>query len=77
MRHADLRQPIFIASCCGLGPFAKKLVLPAAGLATSALHIPGGIGTSASLSFLVVAAFLLPGPWRTSLMGAAARKEAG
>lgn len=71
MRQLNLRQLIFMALCCDLGLFAKKLILPAANLVTDTLHIPGGIGTSFSLLFLVVAAFLLPGPWCASLMGAA------
>ena len=71
MRQLNLRQLIFMALCCDLGLFAKKLVLPAANLVTDALHIPGGIGTSFSLLFLVVAAFLLPGSWCAALMGAA------
>lgn len=70
MRQLNLRQLIFMALCCDLGLFAKKLILPAANLVTDALHIPGGIGTSFSLLFLVVAAFSLPGPWCASLMGA-------
>lgn len=70
MRQLNLRQLIFMALCCDLGLFAKKLIVPAANLVTDALHIPGGIGTSFSLLFLVVAAFLLPGPWCASLMGA-------
>lgn len=56
MRQLNLRQLIFMALCCDLGLFAKKLILPAANLVTDALHIPGGIGTSFSLLFLVTAA---------------------
>lgn len=70
MRQLNLRQLIFMALCCDLGLFAKKLILPAANLVTDALHIPGGIGTSFSLLFLVAAAFLLPGSWCAALMGA-------
>lgn len=70
MRQLNLRQLIFMALCCDLGLFAKKLILPAANLVTDALHIPGGIGTSFSLLFLAAAAFLLPGSWCASLMGA-------
>ena len=71
MRQLNLRQLIFMALCCDLGLFAKKLILPAANLVTDALHIPGGIGTSFSLLFLVTAAFLLPSSWCATLMGAA------
>ena len=71
MRQLSLRQLIFMALCCDLGLFAKKLILPAANLVTDALHIPGGIGTSFSLLFLVTAAFLLPGSFCATLMGTA------
>lgn len=70
MRQLNLRQLIFMALCCDLGLFAKKLILPAANLVTDALHIPGGIGTSFSLLFLITAAFLLPGNWCAAIMGA-------
>lgn len=71
MKQLNLRQLIFMALCCDLGLFAKKLILPAANLVTDALHIPGGIGTSFSLLFLVTAAFLLPGSFCATLMGTA------
>ena len=61
MRQEKLRQLIFLALCCDLGLFSKRLVAPLANILTDALHIPGGIGTSFSLLFLVVAAMLLPG----------------
>lgn len=70
MKQVNLRQLIFMALCCNFGLFAKKLILPAANLVTDALHIPGGIGTSFSLLFLVTAAFLLPGWGCALLMGA-------
>ena len=44
---------IFLALCCDLGLFAKRIIAPAANLLTDSLHIPGGIGTSFSLMFLV------------------------
>ncbi len=69
MKQVNLRQLIFMALCCNFGLFAKKLILPAANLVTDALHIPGGIGTSFSLLFLVTAAFLLPGWGSATLMG--------
>lgn len=71
MRQFNIRQLIFMALCCDLGLLAKKLILPAANLVTDALHIPGGIGTSFSLLFLVTAAFLLPGWGCAALMGTA------
>lgn len=69
MKKFKLNQLIFMALCCDLGLFAKKLILPAANLVTDALHIPGGIGTSFSLMFLVVAAFLTPGRGCAAVMG--------
>ena len=56
MRKYRLRTLIFLALCCDLGLFSKRLISPAANLITDFLHIPGGIGTSLSLMFLVVAA---------------------
>ena len=65
-----LRRLIFMALCCDLGIFAKKLIVPAANLITDALHIPGGIGASFSLMFIVVAAALVPRFGCAVLMGA-------
>lgn len=56
MKNWSLRELIFLALCCDLGLFSKKLIGPAANVVTDALHIPGGIGTSFSLMFLVIAA---------------------
>ena len=69
MRHEKLRQLLFWAICCDLGLFAKKLIAPAANLITDALHIPGGIGTSFSLLFLVIGACLIPRFGCATLMG--------
>ena len=69
MKNAKLRRLIFLALCCDLGLFSKRLIAPAANLLTDALHIPGGIGTSFSLMFLVVAAVLTPGFGCGTLMG--------
>lgn len=60
MRSYRLRTIVFLALCCDLGLFSKRLIAPAANVITDALHIPGGIGTSFSLMFLVVAAMLVP-----------------
>lgn len=70
MKTCQLRILIFMALCCDLGLFAKRLVNPFANLITDALHIPGGIGTSFSLMFLVVAAELVPNVFCASKMGA-------
>lgn len=59
MKANRLRTLIFLALCCDLGLFSKRLIAPAANLITDALHIPGGVGTSFSLMFLVVAAAVM------------------
>lgn len=41
MRQLNLRQLIFMALCCDLGFFAKKLILPAANLAPIGYIVPG------------------------------------
>ncbi|MBR2131549.1 MAG: hypothetical protein IJ955_03265 [Oscillospiraceae bacterium] len=59
MRSYRLRTVIFLALCCDLGLFSKRLIAPFTNVITDALHIPGGVGTSFSLMFLVIAAFLV------------------
>jgi len=70
MKTNRLRNLIFLALCCDLGLFSKRLIAPAANVITDFLRIPGGIGTSFSLMFLVVAAELVPQPGCAALMGA-------
>ncbi len=70
MKKFTLRQLVFMAICCDLGLFGKRLVAPLANILTDALHIPGGIGTSFSLMFLVVAAAMVPVTGVASVMGA-------
>ena len=60
MKHLSLRNLLFLTLCCDLGLFSKRLIAPAANILTDFLRIPGGIGTSFSLMFLVVAAELVP-----------------
>lgn len=60
MRHSRLRRMLFLALCCDFGLFAKQLISPAANILTDALHIPGGIGTSFSVMFVVIAAAMIP-----------------
>ena len=60
MKHFSLRNLLFLTLCCDLGLFSKRLIAPAANILTDFLRIPGGIGTSFSLMFLVVAAELVP-----------------
>jgi len=69
MKGSRLRDLIFLALCCDLGLFSKRLIAPAANLITDHLRIPGGIGTSFSLMFLIVAAELLPFFGCGTLMG--------
>ncbi len=59
MRRIKLNQLIFAALCCDCGLIAKKLISPVANIVTESLHIPGGIATSFSLMFLVVAAAMI------------------
>lgn len=70
MRSFSLRTMIFLALCCDLGLFSKRLISPIANLITDSLHIPGGIGTSFSLMFLVIAVILVPRPGCATAMGA-------
>ena len=70
MKHHRLRNLIFLALCCDLGLFSKRLIAPAANVITDFLRIPGGIGTSFSLMFLIVAAELVPVFGCAALMGA-------
>lgn len=70
MKTRGLRMLIFMALCCDLGLFSKRLVAPLANIVTDALHIPGGVGTSFSLMFLVVAAALVPGFGSATVMSA-------
>lgn len=69
MKITRLRTLIFLALCCDLGLFSKRLISPAANLITDFLHIPGGIGTSFSLMFLVVAAITVGSFGCAALMG--------
>lgn len=70
MKTFPLRTLIFLALCCDLGLFSKRLIAPAANLITDLLHIPGGIGTSLSLMFLVVAAVTVERFGCAAVMGA-------
>ena len=70
MKTFRLRTLIFLALCCDLGLFSKRLISPAANLITDFLHIPGGIGTSLSLMFLVVAAVMVERFGCAAVMGA-------
>lgn len=69
MNNYKLRNLIFLTLCCDLGLFSKRLIAPAANIVTDMLRIPGGIGTSFSLMFLVVAAALVHVKGCATLMG--------
>lgn len=71
MKRQKLRRMLFLALCCDLGLFSKRLISPAANVLTDFLHIPGGVGTSFSLLFLVLAVSMSPGFGCGTLMGAA------
>lgn len=70
MRKIPLKTLLFLTLCCDLGLFSKRLINPLANLFTDALHIPGGIGTSFSLMFLVIAAAVVPIFGCGTIMGA-------
>ncbi len=59
MNKIRLNHMIFMAICCDLGLVAKKIISPVANIVTESLHIPGGIATSFSLMFLIVAASIV------------------
>ena len=70
MKNSKLNMLIFMALCCTLGLFVKKLVNPLANVVTEALHIPGGISTGLSIMFLVVAAEVVRMKRSGTMMGA-------
>jgi len=55
MRYSKLAMFNFMALCCVLGIFCKKIINPFANVITESLHIPGGISTGFSIMFLVIA----------------------
>ena len=63
-----LNQLIFAALCCDFGLIAKKLISPAANVITEYIHIPGGIATSFSLMFLIIAAAVIRVPGCATIM---------
>ena len=58
-RYFTTKQMIFMAICCDLGIIVKKLIGPLANIITDNLHIPGGISSAVSLSFIVIAAVMV------------------
>lgn len=69
MKYSKLTRLIFMALCCDLGLFTKRLISPATNIITDSLHIPGGIATAFSLMFLVIAVALMPKFGIGTLMG--------
>lgn len=65
MRQSRLANLNFMALCCVLGLFTKKLINPLANVITDSLHIPGGISAGFSIMFLVVAAEVVRGGDKT------------
>lgn len=70
MSRNKLKKLIFLALCCDLGLFAKRLISPVTNIITDALRIPGGISSSFSLMFVVIAAMLTHGKGCGTIMGA-------
>lgn len=69
MKDVKIRDLIFLALCCDIGLFSKRLISPFANVVTDFLKIPGGIGTSFSLMFLVIGADMIPVRGCGALMG--------
>ncbi len=69
MNNYKLRNLIFLTLCCDMGLFAKRLIAPVANIVTDFIRIPGGIGTSFSLMFLVIAAAIVSVRGCATLMG--------
>ena len=69
MKKSKLKIYIFMALCCSMGMFAKKLVNPFANIITDYLRIPGGISTAFSIMFLVVAREICGIKWCGTMMG--------
>lgn len=69
MNNYRLRNLIFLTLCCDMGLFAKRLIAPVANIVTDFIRIPGGIGTSFSLMFLVVAAAIVSVRGCATIMG--------
>ena len=59
MKNLTLRNLIFMALCADLGIVVKKIISPFANIITDSLHIPGGIGTAFSISFIVIGAVIV------------------
>lgn len=69
MKDYRLKDLIFLALCCDIGLLSKRLISPFANVITDFLKIPGGIGTSFSLLFLVIGRDMIPLRGCAALMG--------
>ncbi len=69
MKEYRLKDLIFLALCCDIGLLSKRLISPFANVITDFLKIPGGIGTSFSLLFLVIGRDMIPLRGCAALMG--------
>lgn len=68
--HRSLKALVFMALCCVLALFSKRLISPATNFLTDLLRIPGG-GVSAGIGFcfLLVGSSLSGWAWAASAMG--------
>lgn len=73
MKNSKLAKLNFMALCCVLGMFVKKIINPFANIITETLHIPGGISTGFSIMFLVIATEVVRGQ-QTNIQDAEIRK---
>ena len=67
-KKLSLKKLIFMTLCLDMGIVLKKLLGPGANVFTDLLRIPGGIGTSFSLMFILVGAVLCDVPFGVTLM---------
>ena len=59
MKNITVRELILLAFFADIGFVSKRLISPFANVITDFLRVPGGIGTSFSLMFLVIGACLI------------------
>ncbi len=59
MKNIRVRDLILLAFFADIGFLSKRLIAPLANVLTDFLRVPGGIGTSFSLMFLVIGACLI------------------
>ncbi len=63
-----LKDLLVMAVLADVGLFSKRLIGPVVNILTDFLRVPGGIGTSFSLMFLVIGAGLIRSRYTASLM---------